>query len=51
MRAGVDGLGFVAAVGSFRPGSLWYLLCVPLLFAAAQSHLIFVQAHRDTKLI
>ena len=41
----LDGQGVVAGVGSFRPGSLWYLLCVPLLSAATQSHIFsFVQA-------
>jgi hypothetical protein len=28
MRAGVGWVGVVASVGRFRPGSLWYLLCV-----------------------
>jgi hypothetical protein len=49
----LDGLGVVAAVGSFRPGScsLWYLLCVSLLSAAALSHPIpFVLAHRELKI-
>jgi hypothetical protein len=49
----LDGLGVVASVGSFRPGSLWYLMCVPLLSAAAQSHPFpFVQARElNTKLM